>query len=377
LQSHGWMIPPNLVMGLPSGLKQQVLDTPAWKVLGTALIILLAGTIVWLWHHLTRPRALDHRPVSYLRRLLTPLALVAAILGVGYVIENQINVIGDFADIVEFATTIAVYVAAAWALWLATLFVIEWIIASPAVPDESLDANLLRLLGRVVGIFAIAMVAAHGGQQLGIPVLGVLAGLGVGGLAVALAAQSSVENLIGGLNLYADRPMRVGDLCAYGSIKGHVEHIGLRSTRIRGLDRTVTTVPNSELAKVQITNFAFRDQMLFHHVLDLPYETTIEQLRFLALSIRNFLMSHPRVRKEVALPRVHVVGFGEWSIKVEVHAYIDTKELPEFLATQEEFMLWIIALVNKADLSFAFPSQTNYIARDVTSPPTGLRRAIP
>jgi MscS family membrane protein len=257
LQSHGWMIPPNLVIGLPRGLKQQVLDTPAWKVLGTGLIILLAGIIVWLWHRLTRPRALDHRPVSYLRRLLTPIALVAAILGVGYVIEDQINVIGDFADIVEFATTIALYIAAAWALWLATLFVIEWIIASPAVPDESLDANLLRLLGRVVGIFAIAMVAAHGGQQLGIPVLGVLAGLGVGGLAVALAAQSSVENLIGGLNLYADRPIRVGDLCAYGSIKGHVEHIGLRSTRIRGLDRTVTTVPNSELAKVQSRTLPF------------------------------------------------------------------------------------------------------------------------
>ena len=88
-------------------------------------------------------------------------------------------------------------------------------------------------------------------------------------------------------------------------------------------------------------------------------------------------MSHPRVRKEVALPRVHVVGFGEWSIKVEVHAYIDAKELPEFLATQEEFMLWIMALVNKANLSFAFPSQTSYIVRDVTSLPTGLRRAIP
>jgi len=195
LQSHGWMIPPNLVVRLPSGLKQQVLDTPAWKVLGTGLIILLAGTIVWLWHRLTRPPALDHRPISYLRRLLTPIALVAVILGVGYVIEDQINVIGDFADVVGFATTIALYVAAAWALWLATLLVIEWIIASPAIPDEGLDANLLRLIGRVVGIFAIAMVAAHGGQQLGIPVLGVLAGLGVGGLAVALAAQSSVENL--------------------------------------------------------------------------------------------------------------------------------------------------------------------------------------
>ena len=150
------------------GLKQQVLDTPAWKVLGTGLIILLAGTIVWLWHRLTRPPSLDHRPISYLRRLLTPIALVAVILGVGYVIEDQINVIGDFADVVGFATTIALYVAAAWALWLATLLVIEWIIASPAIPDEGLDANLLRLLGRVVGIFAIAMVAAHGGQQLSI-----------------------------------------------------------------------------------------------------------------------------------------------------------------------------------------------------------------
>jgi MscS family membrane protein len=86
LQSHGWMIPPNLVVGLPNGLKQQVLDTPAWKILGTVLIFLLAGTIVWLWHRLTRPPALDHRPVSYLRRLLTPIALVAAILGIVFLI---------------------------------------------------------------------------------------------------------------------------------------------------------------------------------------------------------------------------------------------------------------------------------------------------
>jgi len=366
LQSHGWMIPPDLVTGLPDGLKRQVLDTPAWKVLGTALILLFAGVIVALWHRVTRPRAVDHKPFSYVRRLLTPLALVVAILGAKYVIADQINVIGTFAKLVEFGTTIALYGAAGWALWLATFIAIEWMIASPAIPDQSLDANLLRLLGRVVGIFAVATVVVYGGQQLGLPVLGVLAGLGVGGLAVALAAQSSVENLIGGLNLYADRPIRVGDFCAYGGIDGHVEHIGLRSTRIRGLDRTVTSVPNSELAKARITNFTSRDQMLFRHVLDLRYETTTEQ-RSLVMSIRDFLMSHPKVRSDVAVPRVHVIGFGDWSIKVEVYAYVDTKELPQFLAIQEEVMLRIMSLVDKSGAGFAFPSQTTYIARDTTA----------
>ncbi len=299
-----------------------------------------------------------------------PAAVIIAIYGAKFLVSEQVNVIGAFAEMVEFTLAIAFYVSAAWAAWFAIFVVMEWIIQSPTIPDQSLDANLLRLLARIVGILSVASIAAYGAQQLGLPVLGVLAGLGVGGLAVALAAQSSIENLIGGLNLYADRPIRVGDFCDYAGIKGNVEHIGLRSTRIRGLDRTVTSVPNSILAKIHVTNYALRDQMLFQHVLDLRYETTTGQLRALCTGIRTFLSSHHKVRQDIALPRVHVVGFGDWSIKIEVYAYVDATELPKFLAIQEELAVAIIDFVRKSGAEFAFPSQTTYLAQDTVAKTT-------
>lgn len=376
LQAHGWMIPPGLIYGLPDNLKRSILDTPAWKLIGSFIVMGVATALVALWYRLTWPTNSSGGPIRYMLRILTPLALLVAISIAKFLINDQILIVGSFAEIFEFSANFLVYVALAWTVWLAIFLAIEWIIASPAIPDESLDASLLRLLGRVSGIGAIAMLAAHGAQQLGLPVLGVLAGLGVGGLAVALAAQSSLENFIGGVNLYADRPIRLGDFCEYGEIKGHVEHIGLRSTRIRALDRTITTVPNSQLAKVHVTNYTLRDQMLFQHVLDLRYETTTKQLRFLAFNIRGYLSAHPKVRKEIAVPRVHVVGFGDWSIKVEVYAYVDTQTVPDFLAVQEELILRLIELVSHSGSEFAFPSQTTYIARDTNADTKSSRQHL-
>ena len=118
--------------------------------------------------------------------------------------------------------------------------------------------------------------------MLGLHAYGIVAGLGVGGLAIALAAQSTIENLIGGLSLFADRPVRVGDFCKYGDEVGTIEAIGIRSTRIRGIDRTVTTIPNGVLSKMPVVNFTLRDRMLLKTVIGLRYETTPEQLRYVA-----------------------------------------------------------------------------------------------
>lgn len=364
LQLHGWMIPHRWIDALPPSLKVPILDTPAWKVLGTGAALIFFAGMLALWRRMIQPKPEEYSPVSYLRRLLVPAGAALAVLGARSLVGHQINPIGTFAEIVELALALALYVAAASAAWLAVFVVVEWIIKSPKIPDQSLDANLLRLLGRMLGIVAVASIAAYGAQEFGLPVLGVFAGLGVGGLAVALAAQSSIENLIGGLNLYADRPIRVGDLCEYAGIKGHVEHIGLRSTRIRGLDRTVTSIPNSLLAKVHVTNYQLRDQMLFLHVLDLRYETTTHQLRVVSTSIRTFLSSHPKVRADLAAPRVHVIGFGDWSIKVEVYAYVDATTLPKFLSIQEELTIAIFDLVRRSGADFAFPSQTTYVSKD-------------
>jgi MscS family membrane protein len=240
--------------------------------------------------------------------------------------------------------------------------VAEAIIASPRIATESIDAHLIRVTARMLGILGGMSLIAVGADRIGVPVYGIVAGLGVGGLAIALAAQPSIENLLGGLSLFADKPVRVGDLCRYGDALGTVEAIGIRSARIRGLDRTLTTIPNAALARMPITNFTQRDSILIRDIVGLRYETTPEQLRYVLVKLRELLSGHPRVHPERA--RVQLVGLGGSSLDIELFAYVTTNAWDEFLGIREEILLRVMDIVEQGGTSFAFPSQTLYFGRD-------------
>ncbi|MBK9116040.1 MAG: mechanosensitive ion channel family protein [Betaproteobacteria bacterium] len=181
-------------------------------------------------------------------------------------------------------------------------------------------------------------------------------------MAIALAAQPTIENLLGGLSLFADKPVRVGDLCRYADALGTVEAIGIRSTRIRGIDRALTTIPNASLAKMPIVNLAQRDRMLIQAVVGLRYETSREQLRDVLARLREMLLGHPRVSPDPA--RVRFVGFGDSSLNVEMYAYVMTADWQEFLGIREDILLRVMAIVEQAGASIAFPSRTLYLGRD-------------
>jgi MscS family membrane protein len=214
--------------------------------------------------------------------------------------------------------------------------------------------------GAKVVLVGLAVIAAL--QNLGLNVTGILAGLGIGGLAVALAAQKTVENLFGGVSVIVDQPVRVGDFCRFGDRLGTVEEIGLRSTRIRTLERTIVSVPNAEFAAMQLENFAVRDRIWLHVVLGLRYETTPDQLRHVLVEIRKMLYAHPRVHPDPA--RIRFVGFGAYSLDLEVFAYVLTGEYGEFLAVREDIYLRIMDIVAAGGTGFAFPSQTTYLSQD-------------
>jgi MscS family membrane protein len=238
----------------------------------------------------------------------------------------------------------------------------EAIIASPRIASESLTAHLVRICTRLLGIVCGATLLAMGANQGGVPVYGIIAGLGVGGLAIALAAQPTIENLIGGLSLFADKPVEVGDLCRCGSDEGTIEAIGIRSTRIRGIDRTLTSIPNAELSKMAIMNFAQRDRMLIKTVLGVRYETSPDQLRYLLAKIRELLAGHPRIDTDTA--RAQFVGFGDSALNIEVVAYVMTSDRAEFLGVQEDLLLRVMDVVAQSGTGIAFPSQTLYLSRD-------------
>jgi MscS family membrane protein len=199
-------------------------------------------------------------------------------------------------------------------------------------------------------------------RQLGFELTTAIAGLSIGGVAIAFASQKTIENLFGTVMVITDQPIRVGDLCQAGNIEGTVESIGLRSTRIRTLNRTLVTIPNGQFSAMNIENLAHRDKFLFRHKFGLRYETTTDQLQQVLKDIRTMLSEYPGV--EPATHRTRFVRFGDFSLDVEVFAYVLTPDWAGFLAVQEDLLIHLMGIIEASGTSFAFPSQTMYITSD-------------
>jgi MscS family membrane protein len=189
-------------------------------------------------------------------------------------------------------------------------------------------------------------------------VVPLLAGLGVGGLALALAAQPTIENLIAALMLHADRPVRVGEFCRFGDTLGVVEAIGMRSTRLRTLDHTVLSVPNAEFSKGRVENYSARRKIWYHPRVRLRYETTPDQVRYILVEVRKLLYAHPRVLPDPA--RIRFVSFGEYSLDLDVFAYVDTKDYGEYLEIAEDLNLRIMDVIKAAGTELAIPATLEY-----------------
>jgi MscS family membrane protein len=218
-----------------------------------------------------------------------------------------------------------------------------------------LGGRLLQALALIIGVLALL-------QSVGINLTPVLAGLGVGGIAVALASQKTLENLFGGMTVIGDSPVRIGQFCRVGTITGTVEDIGLRSTRIRTMARTVISIPNADMAIQSIENFTARDKLLFQHTVTLRHETTADQLRFVLAGARTLLYQHPRV--EQATARVRLLRLTATGLEVELFAYVTATELEDFLPIQEDLLLRVMDILAQGGTALAVPSQTTYLARD-------------
>ena len=215
-----------------------------------------------------------------------------------------------------------------------------------------------RLLTAVVVVTAILAILAI----LGFNLTTVLAGLGIGGIAIAFASQKTLENLFGGIFVLADEVIRVGDYCRFGDRTGTVEDISLRSTRVRTDARTQLSIPNGTLATMSLENFTRRDKILFNPVLAIRYETSADQLRYLLAEVRRMLYEHPKVESQSA--SIRFANFDTSALRLEISCYVLTRDADEFAAIREDLLLRIMNIVEESGSGFAFPSQTLYLSRD-------------
>ena len=231
---------------------------------------------------------------------------------------------------------------------------------------QTIGFSVLPLLRQMVkvSLYLIAILSIV--SAWGYNTSTILAGLGVGGLAVALAAQKTIENLFGGISVIGDRPVLVGDTCRFGDRIGTVMRIGLRSTRLRTPDRTVISVPNAQFSAMSLENISGRDKIWFHLMLNLRRDTTADQMSRVLSSIEQLMKQHPKV-EEGKMP-VRFIGVGQWSLDVEVNTYVKTPDGDEFLAIQQELLMKILLAVEASGTALAVPLQES-LSIAVPSPP--------
>jgi MscS family membrane protein len=369
-------LPPALIATGPRGL-------PWWQWLALPVVGLVALLLGILLGRLTvlLLRLITHRTkVSWDDRILDavggPISLLWAILGA-------------FAALGELGLPLRTLGVLNRGLRTGALLAFFWMLLRlVSIAGESAETSswarsrpsmrAIVPLGVRVGYFAvlaIALVAVL--ADLGYPVASLVAGLGIGGLALALAAQKTVENLFGAFSIGVDQPFSVGDVIAVDGISGEVQAIGLRSTRIRTPERTLISIPNGKLADMKIESHTARDRFRLFCVLGLVYSTTSAQLRRLLADLESTLRAQPKVYQDDVGIRLRALGAD--ALEVEVAAYVLTTDFKEFATIRQEMLLAFMELVEQAGTALAYPTRTVHVAERTALPAStsaGTRAAV-
>lgn len=193
-------------------------------------------------------------------------------------------------------------------------------------------------------------------SQFGVDVSAFLVGLGVGGLAIALAAQKILENLFGGAVLSLDQPFQVGDYCKCGDLVGYIEEIGIRSTRIRTQDRTLITIPNSKLAEMHIENYMEREKIRLYNVLRLDLHTPLDKIKLLLKEFEKALLEDKNFHHDFY--RLRLIGMSDLGFEIEIYAFARSTDWSEFVSMRERLFFIYLAKMDELDVKLALPGQT-------------------
>jgi MscS family membrane protein len=359
----GWWVSMAIIESLPEWMKRVVFNQAVWKWGAFAVMAIIASVLVLLVYRIARGEVSENLVTDYFRRLAAPIFVLLLIPGVAFLITEQINLVGAVAKYLLLILQTIKYLLATWVAWLGSLLVAEMLIASPKVEDDSLNAQLLRLSARIIGIAIGLTTIFYGANQIGLPVVGVLAGVGVGGLAIALAAQDSLKNLLGSLMIFMDKPYKPGQRIVVEGHDGFVEQIGLRSTKIRMLTGAQTSIPNERMARLDIENIGRRSFIRRQSSIRLSYDTPAAKVRKAVEIIKDILHNHEGMREELP-PRVFFDEFNPDSLNIFVSYWYHPPRRWKAMQFDERINLEIMERFAEADIKLALPAIKNYLSRE-------------
>ena len=352
---------------LPQGLvTTKFIDTPLWVWLALVIVALILTIVSRLLSRiviaLLTPMAKRYAKSVQSHRLesfVEPLRLLLSVI----VFRACMEVIPPSALVRDYLLKLLIllFIVGVAAFFMRVVDLIADRAISRLDPRQrALSYSVFPLFVRIFKIFIFCLAVLFVLSQWGYSTTTILAGVGVGGIAVALAAQKTIENLFGSVSLITDRPVLVGDFCQFGTQSGTVEDIGLRSTRIRTLDRTVVTIPNSVFSTLTLENFSRRDRVWFHPTLNLRRDTSPEQIRAMMEAVTKILQAHPRVDASGVPLRFSKIT--KESFDLDIFAYVLTADYNEYLKVQSELLLKFLDAAARFGVGFAVPVQESITA---------------
>ena len=361
--SPGPLFSKQLIQSLPESFNQMYGPLPAWQWLAIILLMLGCKLCVQVCFMLGRRfnERWQQKGIKWkVGKLLALIGIVLSLAITRRVIDDGIWITGQVYQFFSTLFLVGQFFFISW-LIMATFNYVAAIFVFKKHQGTHVDSSLLTVLARIAGGLTIALLAIYAIEFMGVSIAPIVAGLGVGGLAVALAIRPVLENVINGLTLYADGGIKIGELCRYGDKLGTIESIGLRSTRIRTLERSLITIPNSEFANMEVDNLERRDKRRMEHVFRFRSELSQDQLRLLLVNMRRVLLQHPMLEEEPV--RVRFMGVGEFAFLISVVAYIRCRDNEEFMAVQEDVLFMAMRQVELVGAQLAFSNQYQFAGK--------------
>ena len=352
------IVPARWLLRLPGWAKVPFAGVTAWQWVGLSIGLLLGALFILASYRLTR-RRVDRReddPGLNWQAVPVPLAMILVAAFLVPLLCTLFHIGGITRVVIAFAQTIAFSLSAAWLSVIGLIILGDLIVSSERLKRSSLDSQLIRLGARLIGVMCGVVFLIQGSDQLGFPAYSVLAGLGVGGLAVALAARDSIANLLGSLLIMLEKPFRIGQYIRVGGSEGTVEDVGFRSTRIRTPDNSLISIPNNAVVNTTIENLSLRAMRRQRFFVQVTYGTPREKVEALVAGIRRLILDHSLTNKTNF--QVRFYNFSESSLDILVMFYFEVQDYGVELREREAILLRVMGLVSEMGVEFAFPTRT-------------------
>lgn len=346
-----------IINKLPQSLRDQVFGMAAWKWPALLFSVVMASflmVLIYRIHFRLTNRWKGKHIVLYCLTMVFPILAMLTPFLVSYVVKDQLIVRGWPLYILEFTCLFISLLAAIYVVFATSNRVAETIITSPKINPQGLNAQLIRIVSRLMSMVIAIGVFLVGGQYLGINLTTLLASAGIGGFAVALAAQDTLKTLFGTIMLMADKPFRVGERIQFNKYDGCVEDIGLRSTRVRLLSGNLVTVPNDELARCDIENIARRPHIRRNANFKIPLDTPRAKVEQCVEIIKKSLKDHEGMSPDFP-PRVYFDEFNDDSFNIKVIYWYGPPDYWDFLGFSQKLNLEIFKAFEEQGIQFSQP----------------------